>query len=76
MFTHLKVYFDLNCPICMYVYIYMWLCVCVYALFMQGNHVLQVRGIGHVPSPDERIIPYLRIARFYGISRIRRMMID
>ena len=37
---------------------------------MQGNRVLQVRGISHVPSLDEHIIPYLRVVRFYGISRI------
>ena len=60
----------------MYVCIYMWLCVYVYILSMQGNCVLQVRGISHVHSPDECIIPYLHTIGFYGISRIRRMMVD
>ena len=60
----------------MFVCIYVVVCMCIYIFCMQGNRVLQVRGIGHIPSPDERIVPYLRAVGFYGISRIRRMMVD
>ena len=60
----------------MYVCIHICGYVYVYILCMQGNSVLQVKGIGHVPSIDEHTIPYLCIIGFYDISKIRKIMVD